>query len=141
MSTISWKYIFCGISTNSFQKQMYFYEKNLVYIEPFWCTAKLDKFFTIYFVLTKEMAQIWQLWQELLKSQIWKPEDSNGRFEPLTNSGRSLTGAYKLKELKSSSHISAANWLKIFLIHVIKQSYTLQCCYQCSNFTSLRWWC
>ena len=36
----------------------------------------LDKLFAIYLVLTKEMAQIWQLWQELLKStsKIWKPE-------------------------------------------------------------------
>ena len=65
---------------------------------------------------------------------------SNRRFEPLTNSGRSLTWTCKLKALKSSSQISAKNWLKIFLIHMIPLSYALQCCYQCSNFTSLRWW-
>ena len=32
---------------------------------------------------------------------------SDWRFESLTNSGRSLTWAYKLKTLKLSSHISA----------------------------------
>ena len=41
------------------------------------CTTKLDKFHlnVIYLVLTKEMAQKWHLWQELLKltSKLWKP--------------------------------------------------------------------
>ena len=66
------------------------------------------------------MAHIWHLWQELLKStskilKTWRHQlYSNGRFEPLANSARSLTWAYKLKALKSSSHISAKNWLKIF---------------------------
>ena len=44
---------------------------------------------------------------------------SDRRFEPSTNSSRRLTWAYKLKPLKSSSQISSANWLNIFLIHVI----------------------
>ena len=79
MSKVSWKDIFCGISINSFRKQMYFYEKNLFCIQPLWCTAKLDKFLEIYLVLAKEMAQIWHLWQELLKStsKIWKSEGIN----------------------------------------------------------------
>ena len=34
---------------------------------------------------------------------------NDGRFEPLTNSNRSLSLAYKLKALKSSSQISATN--------------------------------
>ena len=46
-----------------------------------------------------------------------------------------------LKALKSSSHISAINWLKIFLTHVITYSYVSQCCFQSSNLTSLKWWC
>ena len=60
------------------------------------------------------------MWQELLKSTLkfenlimtgWLDTGSNlnasicidGRFEPSTNSGRSLVWAYKLKALKSSS--------------------------------------
>ena len=50
-------------------------------------------------------------WRQQLYSDEW--------FELLTYSGRSLTWAYNLKALKSSSYISATNWLKIFLIHVI----------------------
>ena len=74
------------------------------------------------------------------KLKTWRYQlHRNWRFEPLTNSGRSLTWAYKIKILKSSSHISATNWLKIFLIHVITWSYALQCCYQYSSFTSRRW--
>ena len=44
-------------------------------IQQLRCTAKLDKFYEIYLVLTKEMAQKWHLWQELLKSssKIWIP--------------------------------------------------------------------
>ena len=55
----------------------------------------------------------------LLKSsfKIWKSKDLNyiameERIESLTNSGRSLTWAYKLKVLKSSSQISATTQLK-----------------------------
>ena len=32
--------------------------KKLYCIQPLWCTASLDKFYTIYLVLTKKMAQI-----------------------------------------------------------------------------------
>ena len=66
---------------------------------------------------------------------------NDGRFKPLVNSGGRLTWAYKLKALKPSSQISATDWFKIFLKHVIAQSYASQCCYQCSSFTSLRSWC
>ena len=70
-----------------------------------------------------------QKWHKLLKStlKVCKPKlnklmlaaiwmhqlYSDERFKPLTNSGRSLTWAYKLKILKSSSQISATSWLKI----------------------------
>ena len=67
---------FCEISINSFRKQMYFYEKkNMFCIQPLWSTAKLERFYAIYLVLTKEMAQKWDLWHELLKStsKIWRP--------------------------------------------------------------------
>ena len=37
-------------------------------------------------------------------------------FDLLTNSGRSLAWAYKLKLLKLSSQISETNWLKVNLI-------------------------
>ena len=49
--------------------------KKLYCIQQLWCTAKLYKFYVIYLVLTKEMAQKWHLWQELIKStsKIWKP--------------------------------------------------------------------
>ena len=95
------------------------WKKKVYWIQPLWCTAKLDKFYAICFKPTEIMAQIWHLQQELLNltSKIWKPsydwmtwcrqqsEDisyGDGRFEPMTNSVRSLTWAYKLKALKSS---------------------------------------
>ena len=126
---------FVGFQLTVFENKWTFMKKNLFCIQPLWRTAKPNTFFTICLVLTKEMAHIWHLWQELLKStskilKTWRHQlYSNGRFEPLANSARSLTWAYKLKALKSSSHISAKNWLKIFLIHVIT----------CD--TSLRWRC
>ena len=61
------------------------------------------------------MAQIWHLWPEATKISLknlktWRHQlYSDGRFETLTNSGRSLTWAYKLKALKSFSQISATN--------------------------------
>ena len=42
---------FCG-----FRKQTYFCEKKLYYIQLLWRTAKIDRFYGIYLVLTKEMA-------------------------------------------------------------------------------------
>ena len=44
------------------------------------------------------------LWlDDLLQATIWRHElYSDGRFEPLTNSGKSLIWAYKLKALKSA---------------------------------------
>ena len=44
----------------------------------------------------------------------------DGRFELLANSARSLAWAYKLKPLKSSSQISATNWLKVNFIKYFK---------------------
>ena len=51
--------------------------KKLDCTQQLWCTAKLDKFYVIYLVLTKEMAQKWHLWQELIKStwKIWIPSN------------------------------------------------------------------
>ena len=46
----------------------YVYEKMLYCIQPFSCTAKVGTFNAICLVLTKEMTQIWHLWQDLLKS-------------------------------------------------------------------------
>ena len=42
MSKVSWKYIFCGISINSFRKQTYSYEKKVVLhtTTPIHCEAK-----------------------------------------------------------------------------------------------------
>ena len=57
---------FWGILVEHFLK-INFYEKNCIYcIQQLWCTKKLDKFYAIYLGLTKEMAQKWHLWQELL---------------------------------------------------------------------------
>ena len=44
------------------------------------------------------------LWlDDLMQETMWRHQIyRNGRFEPLANSGRSLTWAYKLKALKSS---------------------------------------
>ena len=55
--------------------------------------------------------------------KIWKPKDLNyipreERFEPLTNSGRSLSWAYK-QALKLSSHISATTQLKNTCDHMV----------------------
>ena len=49
--------------------------KKLYCTQQLGCTAKLDKFYVIYLVLTKEMAQKWHLCQELIKSKwkTWKP--------------------------------------------------------------------
>ena len=49
------------------------------FLWDFWCTAQLDKFYAIYLVLAMEKAQVWHLWEELLKStsKIWKPEVVN----------------------------------------------------------------
>ena len=95
--------------------------KKLYCIQPLWYTAKLDKFTRSIQVQTKEMAQKWRLWQELLKStsKIGKPSHDwmtwcTQQFEGksyvvvedlnlLTNLGRSIFWAYKLKALKSSS--------------------------------------
>ena len=52
MSKVFWKYIFCGISINSFRKQTYFYEKSCCAYNR---SAELDKFYAIYLVLTTEM--------------------------------------------------------------------------------------
>ena len=57
MSNVSWKYIFCGISINSFRKQTYSYEKKLYCIQPLRYTAKPNTVYTIYLVLTKEVVQ------------------------------------------------------------------------------------
>ena len=110
---------FYGISINSYRK-IYFYEKNLFYMQPLWCTAKLDRFYVIYLVLTKEMAQIWHLWQELLKSiwKMWKSEDG-WRMWNFDKFWQKSYLRLSIKALKSSLHISAINWLKIFLKHVI----------------------
>ena len=122
-------------------------KKAVPHTTTLWCTAKLDRFYAIYLVLTKEMSQMWHLWQELLRStsktwETWRHQlHSDGRFESLINSNRSLTWAYTIKSVKSSSQISATIWLNIFLINVIIQSYASQCCYQYSNFKSLRWLC
>ena len=45
------------------------------------------------------------LWLDyLMQATIWRQQlYSDGRFEPLINSGGSLSGAFKLKALKSSS--------------------------------------
>ena len=93
--------------------------KKLYYIQPLSCTAKLDKYYEICLVLPKEIPQTWHLWQDLLKltSKVLTPsydwmtwyrqqfddinyiviEDLN-----LTNSGKILVYAYKLKVLKLS---------------------------------------
>ena len=103
---------------------MRIYPKTLCCIQPLWYTAKLDQFYAIYLVIPKGMTQKWHLWQELLKSisKIWKFNYDlmtwcrQQILEPLTNSGRSLTWAYKLKVSKSYSQISATSWLKVDLI-------------------------
>ena len=80
--------------------------------------------YAIYLVLTREMAQDWHLWHEVLKStsNMWKPWFeklwlgdfiqetiwrnqlySHERYKPLRNFGRNLTWAYELKALKSYS--------------------------------------
>ena len=99
-----------------------FNEKKLYCIQPLRNTAKLDQFYAFYEVLTKEMAQKWNLRQELPNQSqkfgnlVMINNDNDGRFEPLTNYVRSLTWDHRLKALNSSSLVSAANWLKFGLI-------------------------
>ena len=46
---------------------------------------------------------------DLTQAGIWKHQlYSDGRFEPLTNSGRSLTWDYKLKALKLKTSLQSA---------------------------------
>ena len=40
----------------------------------------------------------WLMWETIWRNQLY----ADGRFEPLPNSGRNLTWAYKLKALKWS---------------------------------------
>ena len=47
----------CGISINIFKKNKLIFMKKLYCTQQLGCTAKLDKFYVIYLVLTKEMAQ------------------------------------------------------------------------------------
>ena len=69
------RHFFVGIQLTVFENKHTFMKK-LFCIQPLWCNAKLDKFYTIYSAL---MPQIWHLWQELLKptSKMWKPEGIN----------------------------------------------------------------
>ena len=49
------------------------------------------------------------LLDDLTQAAIWKHQlYSDERFEPLTNSGRSLTWDYKLKALKSKTSLKSA---------------------------------
>ena len=65
------------------------------------------------------------LWlDDLMQETIWSHQIyRNGRFEPLADSGRSLTWAYKLKALKSS--------LRVFTYFVITEGGggSLKCLY------------
>ena len=46
---------------------------------------------------------------DLMQAGIWKHQlYSDGRFGPLTNSGRSLTWDYKLKALKLKTSLQSA---------------------------------
>ena len=63
MSKVSWKDIFSGFQLTIFKNKRYFIKK-LFCIQPFWCTAKLDKVYAIYLVLTKK-------W---LRNDIWQPQ-------------------------------------------------------------------
>ena len=58
-----------------FSKIIVFLWKKVVLYTATLMHCKARKFYTIYLVVSKEMAQIWHLWQELLKStsKIWKP--------------------------------------------------------------------
>ena len=49
-------------------------KENLLCMQPLSYAAKLDKYYGIYLVLTKEIPQKWYLWQDLLKStsKVWK---------------------------------------------------------------------
>ena len=57
MSKVSWKGIFMRIELTVVENKRTLWIK-LYFIQPLWCTAKPDKFYVIFFILTKEMAQI-----------------------------------------------------------------------------------
>ena len=70
--------------------------------------------------ISLKILKIQLLLDDWIQQTIWRYElYSDRRIEPLINSGRGLTGAYKLKALKSSSWISATNWLKVSFIKSI----------------------
>ena len=119
MSKVSWEDIFLGIQWTVFENKCTLWKRPALHTTTqMHCKARQvfrnvfstnqgnDSDMTFVAGATKFNLKNLKTWSHQLHS--------NGRFEPLTSSSRSLTWAYKLKALKSSSH---------------------------SNFTWLRWWC
>ena len=73
MLKVSWKDIFAGFPDMVFENKLSFMKKAVLHI----ITVMHYKARQVlrYLVLTREMAQKWNLWHELLKStlNIWKP--------------------------------------------------------------------
>ena len=115
---------FCGISINSFRKQTYWsvlHRTTLMHCKARQVSRYLfssnhgnDSDMTFGPRATKISRKSLKAWRHQLYS--------DGRFEPLANSGWTFTWAYLRKALTSSSKISATIWFKIFLTHVITVS-------------------
>ena len=124
MLKVSWKDIYAGFQYTVFENKLSFMKKVVLHIFTLIQYKARQVLYAIYLVLTREMAQGWHVWHEVLKStsNIWKPWFeklwlgdfiqetiwsnqlySHERLEPLTNFGRNLTWAYELKALKSYS--------------------------------------
>ena len=124
MLKVSWKDMFAGFQYTVFENKLSSMKKAVLHIFTLIQHKARQVLYAIYLVLTREMAQDWHLWHEVLKStsNMWKPWFeklwlgdfiqetiwrnqlySHERYEPLTNFGRNLTWAYELKALKSYS--------------------------------------
>ena len=57
MPRISWKDIFAGVQSTVFSKGTFMKKAALHTITLMHCKTRMQKFYTIYLVLTKEMAQ------------------------------------------------------------------------------------
>ena len=75
MLKVSWKDMFAGFQYTVFENKLSSMKKAVLHIFTLIQHKARQVLYAIYLVLTREMAQEWHLWCELLKStsSIWKP--------------------------------------------------------------------
>ena len=107
-------------------------------IQPLWCTAKLDKVYAIYLILTKEMAQEWYLWQEVLNTcqkfedlaMIWWL-DAGNKLQGINYIGMEDLNLCSIKIIfvNLSNKLTQDRLDNFFLLHVIKSNFIPMCSY------------